>query len=90
MAVEVKLFNKGLNVSTVSYENSELQSSKSIILKGGQKINISNSFFPNPDNVTEYIPTYENILYLNETDNLVVLDNFSYNKKQISIKITKS
>jgi hypothetical protein len=84
MSVTVTVFNKGINVSSVTYNNWTLNQSRTIAVKGGEKITVVNTYEEDAE-TGEDIPT--NILYLHPIDADVVIENFSYNPKQINIKI---
>ena len=80
--ITVKMSNRGLFVTTVTYQS--VHGSRSIILNGGQVLEVENSALSsNPE-----LP--DNILNLPVTDSSILKTDFRYDKDSVSIKLTES
>jgi len=94
---KVTVFNKGASITTITYNNWDESTSRSITVLAGTKMELYNWNEDDPDNPGELIAVEENILNMQPgrgggmpipaNSGHIELGNFGYDTNQVSIKI---
>lgn len=87
--IKVTIFNKGASLSTVTYNNWDDSTSRSVKIIGGEKMVVYNWYEPDANNPGYMIATYEDIFNLQVRPNQdsIIITNFGYDVNQITIRI---